>query len=475
MKKKEFFLLVVILFGASLVRLYRFSNPIADWHAWRQADTASVSRHFVTEGLDLLHPRFDDLSNVASGKNNPQGYRFVEFPIYNAVQAGLFVTFGTFTLEQWGRLVSIGASLLATLFLYLIVQKYVGQMSALFASFFFAFLPFNVYYSRTILADPSMVAAILGAIYFFGDWIDRQSYSSYLLSICLTALALLLKPFALFFTLPMVFLAFQKFGAKVFKKPQLWVFAIVCLAPLAFWRIWLLQYPEGIPASDWLFNAGNIRFKGAFFYWLFADRIGKLILGYWGIALFALGLVRKRVKGSRFFFAFLASSLLYMTVVARGNVQHDYYQILIIPTIAMFLSSGSEFLLEPPLQYFSRFVARTFLFLSILFMFAFSWYFIRDFFNVNNPSIVLAGEAVDRLTPKDAKVVAPYEGDTSFLYQTKRAGWASFSKPLAELVTMGATHLVLVNPTKNDYQIGKTYEIIAATPQYILFDLRKKP
>src|SRR5437868_9737445 len=100
MKKTTLFLIVLLFFGF-LVRLYRFDNPIADWHAWRQADTSAVSRNFVKNGFDVLHPRFDDLSNVPSGLDNPNGYRFVEFPIYNVMQAGAFRLFPVITLEEW--------------------------------------------------------------------------------------------------------------------------------------------------------------------------------------------------------------------------------------------------------------------------------------------------------------------------------------------------------------------------------------
>src|SRR5690606_8497833 len=95
-----------------VIRLYGFTSPLADWHSWRQVDTSSVSRNFVQNGFDLLHPTYHDLSNVPSGKDNPQGYRFVEFPIYNTLQAGGYIVFGIFTLEQWGRLVTILASLI---------------------------------------------------------------------------------------------------------------------------------------------------------------------------------------------------------------------------------------------------------------------------------------------------------------------------------------------------------------------------
>src|SRR5438270_670719 len=105
--KIEIMLLILLVISAFVVRLYKFNNPIADWHSWRQADTSAVSRNFVKHGFDVLHPKYDDISNVQTGVDNPQGYRFVEFPLFNVFQAGGFLLFGRFTLEEWGRLVTI--------------------------------------------------------------------------------------------------------------------------------------------------------------------------------------------------------------------------------------------------------------------------------------------------------------------------------------------------------------------------------
>src|SRR6266550_1265733 len=143
-KKTLLLLLLLILLGGSLVRLYRFNNPIADWHSWRQADTSAVSRNFVEHGFDLLHPRMNNISNVQSGLENPQGYFFAEFPLYNATQAGLFIHFGGLTLEEWGRIVTMLTSVLAGLFLYLIVTHHSNKTLGLLTTFFYLFIPYDI-------------------------------------------------------------------------------------------------------------------------------------------------------------------------------------------------------------------------------------------------------------------------------------------------------------------------------------------
>src|SRR3990167_6320340 len=92
MRRIPWGLILVFVLGF-VVRLYRFDNPVADWHAFRQSDTNAVSTIFAREGINLFYPKYFDISNIQSGKDNPQGYRFVEFPIYNAIQAGFFNIF----------------------------------------------------------------------------------------------------------------------------------------------------------------------------------------------------------------------------------------------------------------------------------------------------------------------------------------------------------------------------------------------
>ncbi len=156
-------------------------------------------------------------------------------------------------------------------------------------------------------------------------------------------------------------------------------------------------------------------------------------------------------------------------------MQHDYYQILIIPSVAIFLGMGARILFMPPKEYASVMFSRLLLVICIAFTLGFGWFFVRDYFNINNSAILLAGNAVDKVTPKNAMIVAPYDGDTTLLYYTNRQGWPSFENPLPELISKGATHLLLINPTEKDIDIGKEYKIMLNTKEYLLFDLKQKP
>ena len=456
--------LLILLVCAFVIRLYGFSNPIADWHSWRQADTSAVSRNFVKQGYDILHPRFDDLSNVASGKDNPLGYRFVEFPLYNLLQALTYQIIGVFTLEQWGRLVTIFSSLASISCIYLLVKKYASTRAGFLAALFYAVLPYNIYYGRVILPDPSMVAASLLCLYFFDRWISAKNPRLdhwFFLTVLSGASALLLKPYAVFFLLPVVISVFQKYHLKSLIQWKLWLMVLGIIIPLIWWRQWMTQYPEGIPVNTWLMNGNGIRFRPAFFRWIGYERIIKLIAGHIGLLFLMLGTYQVLQQKNKLYFAsFLVGSLAYVTIFATGNVQHDYYQILIMPTIAIFMGLGAEFLLTR--KFFNAsFVMRLILVVGIMLVsFYGSWQQVKGYFNVNNPSIVTAGQIVDKITPPDAKIVALYDGDTSFLYQTNRQGWPTLQNGLEDLITQGADYLVFANPTPDNYKLGEPYRIV---------------
>ena len=171
------------------------------------------------------------------------------------------------------------------------------------------------------------------------------------------------------------------------------------------------------------------------------------------------------------FFTFVISSLIYVHVFATGNVQHDYYQILIIPTLAIFFGKGIDGALSLTKDYFSYWVTRIVIVVCLILMFVFGWYVIRDFYSIQHPAIIEAGRAVDELTPKDAKIIAVYNGDTTFLYHTNRQGWPVFERSLRAFRKAGATHIAFANPTKEELNFSTQFKTVKITNTYAIFDL----
>lgn len=472
MKNKfEYLLLLLIILSALAVRLYKVDNPIADWHSWRQADTASTTSFFVKDGIDLFHPRYHDISSLQTGYENSQGYRFVEFPIFNAIHSAFYQTFGRFSLEVWGRLTSILASLISVIFIYFIGKKMLGGGGGLLASFFFAFLPFNIYFSRVILPEPLAVTLGLGAICFFIFWLEKQHFWQMILATLFFALGLLVKPFIIFYGVPLLYLAIVKFGWRgVFRQFWLWIFTTVSLIPFFAWRAWMgrIDLLVGIPFWSWAFNGDNIRFRPSFWYWLLGERVGNLILGGWAILPFSFGFIKKAKNLFPHFFAL--GSFAYLSVVATANVRHDYYQTLIVPSVAILLAWGTIMIWQ-----IKGFLVKGVLVSSILLGFALSAYRVKEFYKINHPEIVIAGAAVDKLTPPDSKVIAPYFGDTAFLYQTGRIGWPHATLPIEEMINkLGAQYYVSVNFDQQTQEVIEQYVVIEKTPKYVIVDLTKK-
>lgn len=473
---KHLISLFILLALAATVRFYKLNTPLADWHSWRQADTASVSYMYATGKAEVLIPRYHDLSNIPSGLENPEGYRMVEFPLYNLIHAGLFNLLNSsipLGFEAWGRVVSIAMSLISLVSLYFIVSHLAGFFPALASAFIFAVLPFNIFYSRTILPEPTMLALVLSGTYFFIRALDQKGrfYYLYLLiaSLLLSA-SLLVKPYAAFYFLPLVYLTFKRFGLRLI-RPELIVAALIVISPLLLWRWWIGQFPAGIPASDWLYNQNGIRFRPAWFRWLFAERLSKLILGYWGLLPFALGLLSlPKISHRWFFHLWLLGILAYLAVFAGGNVTHDYYQSITTPVVSVIVGLGLVALFD---KTYTRFISIPLAFFSLAMMLFMGWYQIRGLYQINNPSIVEAGRFVDQNTPKDAKVIAPYTGDTAFLYQTKRSGWPEITSSLDDLISKGASYYVSVNyDQKTNDVLNRGFTVVEKNPSFVVVKLK---
>lgn len=487
-KNKLNILLLLLVLGLALVsRLYKINIPLADHHSFRQSDTASVIRNLATDNFDVFRPQWDNM--VATNIErlpNPNRYFFEDFPLaYDVYPALLYKVFGVH--EQLARLVSIIFSLGTIIFFFFLVKLLTDFRTAILSAFFLAVLPFSIYFSRTILQEPAFLFYLTGSLCFLALWSNlKEGFKRKLLfifSAVFLALALLTKIYSLFY-LPLFFYLFWlKERWSLFKKKTFYLYFFIALLPALAWWVWIYQFPEGLPNSLWLLNEGNIRLKGAWLYWLFAERIGKIILGYWGLGLFGIGLVLKQIREKIFFHLWFFCVVLFFIVFAKGSVTHDYYQYCFLPVAAFFLAKGTGFLLTAPTKFFSRLAVYFFVPVSILLMLAFSWYDVRGFYDIKG-GVDVAGAAVRENTPQNSLVIAGDGSDPTLLYNTGRKGWAigfgalldNTSETVLNLKSQGAEYYVTtkIGEIKNSL-FGKfmyeNFKVVKETDQYVVFSL----
>ena len=446
---------------------------MTEWFSWRQSDTAAVGRFLERNDFNFLKPQYYDLSNIQSSLDNPDGLRLVEFPIYNALFAYSHELFPQLSLEVHARLFSIFFSLVIIVALFWLIEAEFGLWEAFFAGLFFALNPYVIFYSRTILPDmPATALATLG-IYFAYRYLHKGGWLI-LAGLC-WALALLMKPTVIFFLILPLYFIWRK-PNPVLKKFRDSVFLLLVAGlPLFIWRQYIHQFPEGIPFNQWLFTSVNtseglqsVFFKPAFFRWIFFERIASLILGGYLVFFLIFGLFFTQKKNFKLEWWFLIASLLYLFTFQGGNVQHEYYQIMITPTLSLIIGVGmGSFLRQKKVSYL--FVRILTVLVLITFSFFFSAYSVRDYYK-EQPSLLLIADVVRSLTNENDQIVTDTMGDTTLLYLSDRRGYPAPYKEFPELQAMGAKYFVTQNLEYKEKLAG-TYPLVFENNQFLIFAL----
>lgn len=467
-------LILIAILGLTL-RLYKINTPLLDWHSWRQADTASVTREYTKTNLNPLYPKYHDLSNIPSGIDNPEGYRMVEFPIYNILTAAILTAIPELPLVPTARFISILFSIGTTITLFFLTRSYFGKKAGYIASFFFATIPYSVYYSRVILPEPMMVFFLVLSVTCFRFYTKKPNIVLFIISVLSLSMAFLLKPFVAFlFPVYLTMLIEERNWKKIILDWKLYLYAVIAVTPFLLWRNWIANFPSGIPASDWLFNADGIRFRPAWFRWLGYERLTKLILGFTGVIFVPISLLNQLKNKQLFLPSWWISIALYFSVLATGNVKHDYYQIIITPLVAITLAHGVLIMDKFLCKKFNPLVSIGLISTLTATTLVLAFFQVRGYYNINHPEYFIAGQAADAVLPKDAKVIAPqYGGDTAYLFQINRSGWP-IGGNIEEKIEQGATHYVSTTYDSEAKELEERYMIIEKTDQYIIIDLTQK-
>lgn len=470
----------VILIVGLICRMYEVNAPLADYHSWRQADTAAVARNFTREGFNLLAPKYDDFSSVETGIENPTGLRFVEFPIYNAIFGVMYHALPLMHVEVYGRITSALFSLLIMGILYYLTLKENGRIAAIVAAGVYSVFPFFIFFSRVVLPETTAIAfALLSILFLYWYSYEKpggKSIAFLAVSAVFFAASILVKPTVVFYAVVLIYLFVRKHKLKVFFRPEPYIFFIVSVIPFVLWRYYISFHPEAIPASDWLITSvntyeglKNIFFKPAFFRWIFFERINNNMLGGFAAFLMLLGIVAR--QKTLFFHMLFLSGLIYLFTFQGGNVQHEYYQTIILPAVAVMVGLGTAFIVQNRKFFVNQYVTYLVLFFVFVFSIAMSYYKVRDFYYYP-PEFPNIAKVMSYLTKPGDKIVTDRSGDTTLLYVVDRRGSPSLYKDLESFKNDGYKYFLSTNEGKTkEVKESNQYKLIFESDKFAIFEL----
>lgn len=463
---------IAIILISALVKTYRIDAPIADLHSWNQCSCAQVIRNFYENGMRFFYPEWDLLQK---GKLPPR-FEAEEVPLYSFFVAILWKIFAP---SLWlARLATILGASIGTLFIFRLTRRLYGESLALFATFFFAFAPMNLFFQRAIMTDAWGIAASIAAIDYFQLYFSESKPNRLAVATTLTMITGMLKIYFLFIGLPIAYLAWKRYGWGFLARLELWAAAIVVLVPNAFWllhaskigtlgsaaeggRFWETQKLWGDVSLLWSFK----------FYGKILDRL-FIYVGTFFLSIFFIYGLASAHKSLGLPIWWVLGFLFYVLIMRDGNQEHSYYQLPYLAPASIIAGVGAAKLKEA-LQKKLNFKKVNAIFALLLLGFLVnSGYKAYHHFRLDLSSIA-AAELVKKYSKPDDLIIVVEPGATKrnqVIFASHRKGWHFWTpKPedIEEQIKLGAKILVVVIsprevPKREDFLdwLDKNFELL---------------
>lgn len=242
--------------------------------------------------------------------------------------------------ELWvARIYSILFWVVGGVALYLLASRLTTPDGGILALAFYLFLPFGIIASRSFQPDPLMVSLLIWFLWALERWSRFHTWKAAFLAGLLGGLSILVKTTALFFVVgSLLGIAFSLFGLRrLLRNVQVWVILVLICFPSGIYYFYGL-FVEGV-----LWQQMGGRFAASLlvdplFYLNWAGKIDQVV-GYVSFALALLGLFLFSPGRARGMMAGVwGGYLLYGLIFNYHNATHDYYQLPLIPVVALSLS-----------------------------------------------------------------------------------------------------------------------------------------
>jgi Dolichyl-phosphate-mannose-protein mannosyltransferase len=345
-----------LLAVSTVLKLYHLTAPALDWHSWKQITTLAKARYIYRDGLiSFFVPRVDLFTGLDVDSNKG----FAEVPLLHMLMAiGYWIIGGE---AEWvGRVWCIAFSVLGGVYLVRLVHGRMSPLAGAIAVAAYALSPYNLYFYRTLITDVPMTAFMIMGMYHFVRWLESERRRDLVLAAVATALAAMFKVYALFMGAAYLYLILRRKSWRALFRPAHIVFGIASVLPIAAWLIYgYLDFPDkpgvgrNLNATGELLGSWKILFDSVYYGTLWAD------MGDFGLTpvvglVFVIGAAAalwgalRRIRSAApavgalwtrpwpdWLGGWWLGAIVYFVLVREGNRQHDYYQMCILPPLAL--------------------------------------------------------------------------------------------------------------------------------------------
>lgn len=420
--------IVTLMIGVGvLMRLYRFTAPILDAHMFRQTQTASTVWLWDDLGFDLFDYRVPMYG---------AGHWVLEFPVYQTVVWVL--TLPGLGIEPAGRLVSIASFVAAAALLYLVTTRLTASRAAAVAAVaVFTFLPVDVFYYRTLLIDPLLIALTLLVVYATLRLHERWAWTWFAVLAPALVLSVLGKAtLMLALGLPAAVLGLRiLFSHRATLAAKAALVGLSALTMLGSF-LWTRHADDlNLASGSLTFSNGRDWFFGTTFTdpelfrivgQRFLDNLGPLGFVLVGIGLVAVASLRTPYRLE--IAAMVLGGAVSVGVFANLNRIHDYYQLPYYVTLSLLAGVGASVLyralgrMAPSAG--RQVVGGILVTLAVLWSIS-TW---TTYFAPTAVAYAVRGQAVEMraVTPDQRLLVIQEAGDKNepmLWYEARRTGW----------------------------------------------------
>jgi 4-amino-4-deoxy-L-arabinose transferase-like glycosyltransferase len=332
---------------------------------------------------------------------------------------------GIFGVQAWiGRAVSVGFFALSVPFFYRLVRRTSDAHAARWAVAIYTLTPLSIFASRAFMPDMASLSLPLVALSLFATWLERAPHAPLFLATSLvTGLAILVKLLALLIGVPLLAMAWGKYGVRAVYQRELVALAALALSAQLAWYTHAYRISPTYPPYHY-FGTGVLEMAEVGWYVEIVHRLATSSLKPLVSVAMLVGLfVPARTAYAWVFHWWLLALLVSVILAGWGNHEHDWHQLPLVPVAAALAGWACEWGFRRVSQRAGTTLARISASVLVAGLATVSYICLAPHYEPKRLARWQAGLELNRITPPEALVLIADDGDPPALYYSQRHGW----------------------------------------------------